>query len=417
MLCLEEQFMIRHLYNKGLTTSEISRRTGRDPKTVRKYRYAKDLKKYTPRPPKASILDPFKDYIKERLENYPLSAVRILEEIREKGYTGSYTIVKDFVRPLKRSRQIPAEYRYETGPGIQAQVDWGEVDTIVVDGRKRKLYCFAMVLGYSRTRYTEFTLDTRTETFIQCHLNAFAYYGGITKEILYDNTKNVVLTRAMKSSDSKWNPLFQDFFSHYGFIPRLCKPGKEGAKTKGKVERVVGYVKDNFYLGREYESILDLNAQASDWLNRVNQKPHGTTHIPPLERIQEEKLMPFDEKSPYQIVRTEYRKISNDCYFSYLGNRYSVPWRYAGLQATLRIQNRKMQVFVNGTNICEHTCHEGSGNVVRERDHFDGLLKEIRSRNRTEHERRLKTLKIAAPPVEKRPLVEYELFSGGRPHD
>lgn len=417
MLTMEEQFMIRHLYNEGLTTSEISRRTGHDPKTVRKYRYANGPKTYKPRPPQPTILDPYKEYIRERLKNFPLSAVRILEEIQARGYTGSYTTVKNFVRPLKRSRQIPAEYRYETGPGMQTQVDWGEVDTIVVDGKKVTLYCFGMVLGYSRTRFIEFTLDARTETFIQCHMNGFQYFGGITKEILYDNTKNVVLKRALKSSDSEWNPLFQDFFSYYGFIPRLCKPGKEGAKTKGKVERVIGYAEDNFYLGRAYDSVQDLNAQAYDWLNRVNRKPHGTTKIPPFERLHEEKLMPFDKKSPYQIVRTEYRKISRDCYFSYMGNRYSVPWRYAGLQATLRIQNKKMQVLVNGTNICEHTCHEGSGKVVRERDHFEGLLKEIMSRNRAEHERRLKTLKIVAPPVEKRPLVEYDLYCGGSKHD
>jgi len=414
---MEEQFMIRHLYNEGLSTSEISRRTGRDPKTVRKYRYAKDLKRYTPRPPKPSILDPYKEYIKERLEDYPLSAVRILEEIRERGYTGGYTIVKEFVRKVKGSRQIPAEYRYETGPGIQAQVDWGEIDTIVVDDLKRKLYCFGMVLGYSRDRFVTFTLDTKTETFIQCHMEAFEYFGGITKEILYDNTKNVVLKRALKSSDSEWNPLFKDFFTYYGFIPRLCKPGKDGAKTKGKVERLIGYVRQNFYLGREYDSVPDLNAQAYGWLDRVNSMPHGTTKIPPIARLQEEKLQPFDEKTPYQIVRTEYRKISRDCYFSYMGNRYSVPWRYAGLQATLRIQNRKVQVFVNGTNICEHTCHEGSGKVVRERDHFEGLLKEIKSRNRTEHERRLRTLKTVAPPVEKRPLVEYDIYCGGGTHD
>lgn len=230
---------------------------------------------------------------------------------------------------------------------------------------------------------------------------------------LYDNTKNVVLKRALKSSDSVWNPLFKDFFRHYGFIPRLCQPGKRGAKTKGKIERLVGYVKSNFYLGREYNSVSELNNLAREWLERVNRKPHGTTKIPPHDRLKEEKLMPFDEKSPYQIVRTEYRKISRDCYFSYMGNLYSVPWRYAGLQAELRIQNRKMLVFVNGTNVCEHVCRDGSGETVRVSDHFDGLLKEIMNRNRTEHEQRIKRLKIPAPDVEKRPLVEYEIFSRG----
>lgn len=409
--------MIRHLNTKGLNISEISRKTGHDRKTVRKYIHAEEILKNSKRKPRGSILDPYKDYIKERLEEYPLSAVRILEEIQERGYPGSYTVVKEFVRTIRLSKQIPAEYRYETGPGIQSQVDWGEVDKVVVDGKSRKLYCFTMVLGFSRMRYVEFTLDLKTETFVQGHVNAFQYFGGITKEILYDNTKNVVLKRALKSNESEWNPLFEDFFNYYGFIPRLCKPGKQGAKTKGKIERVVGYVKDNFYLGRAYASIQDLNTQSSAWMEKVNRLAHGTTKIPPYDRLPEEKLVPFDEKSPYQIVRTEFRKISKDCYFSYMGNHYSVPWKYAGLQTKLHIQNDKMQVFVNDINICDHVCRQSSGNVVRIKEHFEGLLKEIMQRNRSQHEQRIKNLTITAPPVENRPLVEYEIFSGGQDHE
>jgi len=148
--------MIRHLYANGLSISEISRRTGHDRKTVRKYIQAEGKLPPSTRKPRGSILDPFKRHIQERLERHSLSAVRILEEIREMGYPGSYTIVKDFVRQTKRATRVPAEYRYETGPGIQAQVDWGEVGYIDVDGKPRKLSCFAMVLGYSRTRYAEY---------------------------------------------------------------------------------------------------------------------------------------------------------------------------------------------------------------------------------------------------------------------
>jgi len=413
MLEMEEQFMIRRMYNEGLNITEIAKRTGHCRKTVRRYIYAKEPKEYKRRAPKERLLEPHEEYIRARLDKYPLSAVRLLEEIQEKGYTGSYTTVKNFVRPIKRSKGIPAEYRYETKPGIQSQVDWAEFGHVIVDGIKKKLHCFTMVLGYSRMRYVEFTLDTKTETFIQCHLNAFQYFGGITKEILYDNTKNVVLKRALRSSDSEWNPLFRDFFAYYGFIPRLCKPGKRGAKTKGKVERLVGFVKDNFYLGREFDSFPDVNYQAYRWMEKVNRQPHGTTKVPPIERLSEEKLEPFDHKTPYQIVRTEYRKISRDCYFSYMGNLYSVPWKYAGLQAELRIQNNKLKVFVNGQNICEHVCREGSGKTVRVSEHFDDLLKRIMSHNRSKHQQRIGTLKSVAPEVEKRPLVEYDIFTGG----
>ena len=135
---MEEQFMIRHLHNEGLNISQISRQTGHDRKTVRKYINAQEIQNHPKRKPRGSLLDPHKDYIKDRLKDFPLSSIRILEEIQERGYPGSYTIVKEFVRTIKRSKQIPAEYRYETAPGIQSQVDWGEVDRIMVDGKMKK---------------------------------------------------------------------------------------------------------------------------------------------------------------------------------------------------------------------------------------------------------------------------------------
>jgi transposase len=418
MLTVEEQYMIRHLREQGLSISAISRETGKDRKTVRKYLTETGFLEFKRGSSQTSLLESYKPYIHSRLEKYPtLSAIRLLDEIKERGFTGKYTIVKDYVRGIKRNRKIPAEYRFETEPGVQAQCDWGEVDRILIDGQKKTLYCFTMILGYSRMRYVEFTTDCTTETFIQCHINAFMYFGGITREILYDNTKNVVLHRTLKSSESEWNPLFEDFFRFYGFFPRLCKPGKMGAKTKGKVENLVKYVKDNFYLGLEYQTYQELDALRYQWMERVNRLPHGTTKIPPYDRLKEEKLTPFDVKTPYQITRTEYRKISKDCYISYLGNLYSVPWKFAGLQAVLRIQNQNMQVLVNGVNICEHVRREGSGNTVRVKEHFEGLLKDIMSRNRFDHEARIKSLKVLAPVVEKRPLVEYDIFCGGVAND
>ena len=123
MLELEEHFMIRKMHDEGLNISEIAKKTGHCRKIVRKYVQAKKPKEYKQRPPKERLLEPYDDYIQARLDKYPLSAVRVLEEIQEKGYTGSYTTVKNFVRPIKRSKGMPAEYRYETKPGIQSQVD------------------------------------------------------------------------------------------------------------------------------------------------------------------------------------------------------------------------------------------------------------------------------------------------------
>jgi len=210
----EEWLNMQTMYRNKMNITAIARRVGLDRKTVRKYIMAgSDQPKYSPRPQKPSVLDPFKDHVKHRLEEYDLSSVRLLEELQSMGYTGGYTILKDFTRPLKKSKAVQAVCRYETASGMQAQVDWGNAGPLEMDGGAGRAYAFVMVLGYSRAKYLEYTLDTTTVTFIRCHLNGFAYYGGYPKEILYDNTKNVVLKRALKSTDSKWNPLFKDFFT------------------------------------------------------------------------------------------------------------------------------------------------------------------------------------------------------------
>lgn len=403
--------MIRDLHAQGLSISEIARKTGHDRKTVRKYINRKRESSYKPRPKRPSKLDPYKEYILRRLHECPrLSAVRLFEEIQEMGYPGGLTILKDFIMPI-RPRPVQAVYRFETKPGKQAQVDWSEVARIRLDGKTRKLYCFNMVLGYSRMRYVEFTLRTDTAAFIRCHLNAFRYFGGYPEEILYDNTKNVVLKRAVKASESTWNPLYEDFSRYYGFIPRLCRIMRY--QTKGKVENNVRYVKGNFLAGRKFESLADINHQRWPWLEKVNSKVHGTTHEIPRERLKEENLSPIDGKPEYVIYLTDTRKVSRDCYISYLANRYSVPYKYAGREATVREYDGKLQVLIDRQMVCEHELLSGKGRVSRKKEHFKGLLKEILREGRVESGRRLPFYDFSGEvEVEKRPLDYYEARGG-----
>lgn len=151
--------MLRDLFNQELSISEIARRTGHSRGTVRKYLVSPVPPAPQKRQKKPSKLDNYKEYIAARLQEYPLSAKRIYREIQEKGFTGKYTIVKDFIREVRPRTSVAAVYRYETKPGIQSQVDWAECGRIDIDNQSRKLYCFTMVLGYSRMRYIEFTLN------------------------------------------------------------------------------------------------------------------------------------------------------------------------------------------------------------------------------------------------------------------
>jgi len=124
-------------------------------------------------------------------------------------------------------------------------------------------------------RYIEFTVSTDVATFLWCHQNAFHYFGGYPQEILYDNMKQVVIRRVIRASESRWNPVFEDFSRHYEFIPRLCRPYRP--QTKGKIENTIGYVKRDLLMGSTFRSLQDLNSQALAWLERVNRTEHGTT--------------------------------------------------------------------------------------------------------------------------------------------
>ncbi|AAM04476.1 transposase [Methanosarcina acetivorans C2A] len=268
-----------------------------------------------------------------------------------------------------------------------------------------------MILGYSRMRYVEFTLSIDTPTLIQCHLNAFEYFGGFTQEILYDNMKQVVIKRALKSSDSEWNPQFEEFFKCFGFIPRLCRPYRP--QTKGKIENTVGFVKRDFFLGRRFTSLEDLNAQVHRWLERVNSTVHGTTYQIPLERFKEEKLSPLDQVPPYKVVHKETRKVSRDCYISFLGNKYSVPYRFAGRTAELQILEGIFEVYVDYEKVCEHEILPGNCRVSRKKEHFQGLLSEILKENSKCKKDSQIPLKFSDPEVEKRSIDVYEIFSEG----
>jgi transposase len=403
MISVDTWMEIRRLNQERLSQAEIARRLELNRRTVRKA--LREKQPPVARKPRVvgSILDPFKDHIRARLRDYNLSAVRLLEEIRQKGYAGEYTVVKEFVREVKDQQAVRAVVRFESQPGGQGQVDWAHFGTVTLDGEERKLSLFTMILGWSRMRYVEWTLDMSTPTLIRCHLNAFQFFGGYPEELLYDNLKQVVLERGADSSSHRWNSQFADFAKHYDFTPRLCRPYR--AQTKGKIENNVKFVRGNFFEGRSFTSLQDINAQGIEWCRLVAQKPHGTTHEPPARRLPLEGLRRLEDKPAYVIVQTFERKVSRECFVSYHGNRYSVPWKHASRACLLRVREDKIVVEIAGKTVAEHALARGSHQVVRVKEHFDGLLKAIRDRP-SQPQRRL--VFPDAPQVEQRELHEYE---------
>ena len=362
---------IRNDRLKGMNYKELSKKYHIDPRTAKKYADSPERPEYTLTVPKPTKLDVFKQQIDLWLEEAPYSAVRILEKLKEQGFDGKYSIVKQYVSCKKMDLEEKATVRFETMPGLQGQMDWAffEDYTVLEDGELKKLYCFLFILGYSRMRYIEFVTDMSTNTMIKCHANAFRYFGGYPEEILYDNMKQVVIKRLLKQEDSTLNRQFEDFAGFYGFKPILCRPYR--GQTKGKVERTVRFVRDNFMIGIKYNSMNDLNGQALCWCNKVNGKIHGTTGDIPFERLKKEKLNPL--KHEYIIDKINLRRVQKDCLISYAGNQYSVPSEYAGRDVAVVALDNLLAAYHEGKQIALHRISYQKKDMVVNARHYRRL--------------------------------------------
>jgi len=372
---------IRNDRLKGMSYTEIGRKHHIDPRTAKKYAESSARPEYVLSEPKPSKLDPYKGMITMWLEEAPYSAERILEKIREQGYTGGHSIVREYVRGKKEQFDEKATVRFETMPGLQGQMDWAHFEnyTIMENGSVKKLYCFLMVLGYSRMRYIEFVTDMSTNTMIQCHINGFRYFGGYPEEMLYDNMKQVVIKRLFKQEDSTLNRQFEDFAGFYGFKPVLCRPYR--GQTKGKVERTVAYVRDNFMTGIKYESMDDLNGQAYAWCNKVNAKVHATTNEIPFDRLKREGLNPI--KREYIIDKINLRRVQKDCLISYSGNQYSVPSEYVGKDVAVIGLDHMLAAYYEGKQVALHRISNQKREMVINTGHYRRL--HIKERADTEN--------------------------------
>jgi transposase len=286
---------IRVLHRHGKSIREIARETGVSRNTVRRYLRDEAAARYKPRPPRRSKLDPFKGYIAERVhaaapERIPASV--LLMELRERGYVGGYTMVKQLVASLKPKIVEPV-IRFETMPGEQMQVDWA-----VIRRGGDRLSVFVATLGWSRAAYVEFATDERVERLIEAHENAFLAFGGTPREVLYDNMRTVVLERhGYGRGRHRFHAGFLDFARHCGFRPRLCAPHR--AQTKGKVERFIRYLRQSFYVplaSRLAQEGLMVDCETANlavrrWLREVaNARVHATTGEIPAQRLAIERL-------------------------------------------------------------------------------------------------------------------------------
>lgn len=404
---------IEELKRQGLSINVISKLTGNDRKTIRKYlAQPESTPIYGPREPQASKLDAFKTYIEERLKAGVWNARVLLRELRQRGYAGGYTILTDWLRPQRASARAVAVRRFETPIGHQAQVDWGHLGTIEIDGKPRQMWGFTFTLGYSRAMMAEAALDQTLGTLLRMHEEAFRQLGGVPAEILYDRMKTVWL-RTDERGEIVWHPVFLDFARYWGFRPRLCRPYR--AQTKGKIESGVKYVRRNFLCGlqgREPDNLIDFNGQLRQWIWDVsNQRVHGTTHERVDRRWESEKpqLQPIGGRLPYPYVDEELRKVARDAYISWESNRYSVPWAYAGSPVWVRDRENQIEVHYGGEKIAVHPRASGKHRIITVPEHHQGIPLGTRG----PCSKILIHIQQTAPTVEVRPLAAYESVAGG----
>lgn len=276
----EEYMMMKILRAQGWSIKDIAAELNCDRKTVRKWLNSNELPQYKRNTKPLSKLDSFKDYIVKRMNEGCFNAVVIFDEIVDMGYLGKMTILRDFMRTHREPARAKASIRFETPPGKQAQVDWGEVAAVDLGDQIHKFYAFVMIMGHSRYEYVEFTENMKLDTLIGCHERAFKFFGGIPETIVYDNMRTVV-NRGKKSGNEKWNKKFFHFALHHGFTLHRCRPYLP--RSKGKVENGVKYVKQNFWPRvRTITGLADLNRQTLQWLDQTcNVRIHQTTREQP----------------------------------------------------------------------------------------------------------------------------------------
>jgi transposase len=400
---------IRELALQGKSVRALARELGLSRNTVRKF--LRGTPELVPRPGRPAKLDPFKDQIRRWVaEDHLYNCVTMLERLRARGYRGQISSLKRFVHPLRPPAAVARRpvIRYETLPGEQLQFDWGEF-VYEQEGVTHKVFGFTAILSYSRMRFVTFVKRTDAPTLIRCLVATFEALGGLPRAVLTDRMKTVLLD--METGVPHWHPRFQDLMAALGISPRVCKPYTP--QTKGKVERSIRVVKEDFWPGVRFVDLEDLNRQARQWCVARNSRVHATTHERPDDRWGCEGLRPLPTGWAWERFTAEERQVSWDGFVSFDGVLYGLPSRpgepaLAGRRVQVGVRRDTLHVWHQGQLVLTTAVRSQSGSVVLHPDQFQAVLPAAQVRA----EQIPLGHQITAPMVAQRALAEYDQLCG-----
>jgi transposase len=405
------------LASLGWGSKRISRELGCSRNTVRSYLRQGGWQPYRS-PQRPSRLTAYKDWLAERFRQHRGNCDVVRQELlREHGITVSLRTVERAVAHLRREvvAQSAATVRFETPPGHQLQIDFGSV-RVPIGGEPLKVHLFVATLGHSRRTYVAMFLHERQSAWLQGLEGAFRHFGGTTREVLVDNARALVNEHDAQTREVTFNDRFHAFCRYWGVTPRACAPYR--ARTKGKDERGVGYVKRNAIAGHRFESLEALQAHLVRWMREVaDVRMHGTTAEPPIERFERDErsaLRPLNGRSPFLQVRELSRRVHTDACIELDTNRYSVPWKLIGESVTVVVAERQIRVLYAGQEVACHVQNSGRRVTIIERTHLVGIVGANLVGVSWLARPSAQVAPFPSAPAELlRPLAEYETALGG----
>ena len=339
--------------------------------------------------PRGTIVDPYLPFIREVLEKYPrLRATRIWQMVKGRGYAGSVLPVRRVVAHLRPQSSRKAYLKLSALPGAQAQADWGHFGSVAIGKGRRPLSCFVMVLAYSRAIDAIFTMDQTLESFLRGHLAAFAYFGGVPREIAYDNLKSAVLERY--GNAIRFQPRLLDLAGHYHFAPRICAPGQP--TQKGRVERAIGFLRTSFFAARSFRSVADLNAQFVVWRDEIAhaRKLPGDASRTVTDAFAEERgyLLPLPEH-PFETDLVRPVASGKTPHVRFDRNSYSIPHRLVRMPVTLVAGADVVRVLDGAAEVARHARSYDTGATIEDPAHVADLIEQRKAAATTKTRDRL----------------------------